>query len=121
MLHHCLNCFFDDAMMERILKCTLAYAESKKNERKKRYELFMRKKLTKDEIKAFLGALILLGIHKVRNHRKAWSVSKAQHLSRIQDLMMGQRFELIGCFLHVVTPEKEELANGDRLRTLRPY
>ena len=27
--------FFDDAMMERILKCTLAYAESKKNEKKR--------------------------------------------------------------------------------------
>ena len=81
----------------------------------------MRKKLTKDEIKAFLCALILLGIHKVRNHRKAWSVSKAQHLSRLQDLMTCQRFELIGCFLHVVTPEEEEVANGDRLRKLRPY
>ena len=35
--------------------------------------------------------------------------------------MTCQRFELIGCFLHVVTPEEEELANGDRLRKLRPY
>ena len=48
--------------------------QSRKNEKKKWYELFMRKKLTKAEIKAFLGALILLGIHKVRNHRKAWSI-----------------------------------------------
>lgn len=45
--------------MEHILKCTLAYTESKKKEKKKRYELFMGKKLTKAEIKAFLGALIL--------------------------------------------------------------
>ena len=57
--------FFDNAMMERILKCTLAYAESRKNEKKKRYELFMRKKLTKAEIKAFLGALILWGYTKL--------------------------------------------------------
>ena len=51
-------------MMERILKCTLAYTESKK-EKKKRYELFMGKKLTKAEIKAFLGALILWGYTKL--------------------------------------------------------
>ena len=35
--------------------------------------------------------------------------------------MLCQRFELIGCFLHVVTPEEEEVANGDRLKKLRPY
>ena len=39
--------FFDDAMMERILKCTLAYAESKKNEKKKRYELFYEEEANK--------------------------------------------------------------------------
>ena len=63
--------FFDDTILERILNCTFAYAEYKKNEKRKRYELFMRKKLMKAEIIAFLGALILLGIHSVRNHRKA--------------------------------------------------
>ena len=62
-----------------------------------------------------------MGVHKVRNHRKAWSVSKVQHPSRLKDLMTCQHFELIGCFLHVVTPEEEEAENGNRLRKLRPY
>ena len=78
----------------------------------------MRKKA---EIIAFLGALILLGIHSVRNHCKAWSVSKAQHLTKLHDLMTCQCFEIIGCFLHVVTPSEEEAAAGDRLRKLRPF
>ena len=54
--------FFDDTILDAVYK---------KNEKRKRYELFMRNKLTKAEIIAFLGALILLGIHSVRNHRKA--------------------------------------------------
>ena len=70
---------------------------------------------------AFLGCLILLGIHKVRNHRKAWSHSKAQHLIRLQDLMTCQTFELVGCFLHVVTPKEEQSMSGDRLRKLKPF
>ena len=78
----------------------------------------MRKKA---EIIAFLGALILLGIHSVRNHSKAWSVSKAQHLTKLHDLMTCQRFEIIGCFLHVVKPSEEEAAAGDHLRKLRPF
>ena len=39
--------FFDDIMMDRTLTSTLAYAESKKNEKRKRYDLFMRKKIDK--------------------------------------------------------------------------
>ena len=112
---------FDDAMVDRILTSTLAYAESKKKKKRKRYNLFMRKKLTKAELYAFLGCLILLSIHKVRNHRKAWSATKAQYLSKLHDLMTCQRFELIGCFLHVVTPEEEDALATNRLKKLQPY
>ena len=58
--------------MNRILRCTNAYAEYKKEEKKKRYALFMKRKLTKEELKAFIGVLLLLGIHGVRNHQKVW-------------------------------------------------
>ena len=112
--------FFDDKVLTRILDCSLSYAEDKKEEKAKRYELFKRKKLTKKDIMAFIGALILLGIHGVRNHRKAWSSSKAQYLVRLQDLLTCQQFELIGTFLHVVTKEEEESMQDDRLRKLKP-
>ena len=88
---------------------------------KKRYKLFKRKPLSIPEIKAFLGALLLLGIHGVRNHRKAWSTANAQVLIRLRDLLTCQRFELIGSFLHVVTPEEERAAGNDRLRKLSPF
>ena len=35
--------FFDDWAVERMRSCTLAYAESKKTEKKKRYEVFVRR------------------------------------------------------------------------------
>ena len=44
-----------------------------------------------------------------------------QHVMKLHDLMTCQRFEIIECFLHVVTPNEEEAAFGDRLRKLRPF
>ena len=70
--------FFDDWAMERMCSCTLVCVESKRTEKKKHYEIFMRRSLTKEELMAFIGALILLGINPVRNHRKAWSCAPAQ-------------------------------------------
>ena len=67
----------------------------------------MRRQLTVMELRAFIGALLFLGIHGVKNHSKAWSMAKVQVLVRLQDLLTCQRFEFIGVFLHVVTPEEE--------------
>lgn len=112
--------FFDDVVLKRLLDSTLEYAELKKAEKCKRYHLFMRQKLTTAELKAYLGALLRLGIHSVRNHRKAWSTARAQVLIRLRDLLTCQRFELIGTFLHVVTKQEEEEVKEDRLRKLLP-
>ena len=109
--------FFDSVAVERICTSTLAYAEAKKTE--KRYDLFTRQQFTKAVLMAFIGALILLGIHRVRNHRKAWSSARAQVIVRLSELMTCQRFELVGSFLHVVSPEEAAMAS-DRLKKLRP-
>ena len=69
---------------------------------------------------AFSECLILLGIYNVHNHRKAWSTSKAQVIYRLQDLLICQQFELIGTFLHVVTPAEEVEASDNRLKKLQP-
>jgi len=61
-----------------------------------------------------------LGIHTVRNHRKAWSTARAQVLIRLRDLITCQRFELIGTFLHIVSQFEEEESKDDRLRKLLP-
>ena len=112
--------FFDETVLKRLLDSTLDYAELKQAEKCKRYRLFMKQKLTVTELKAYLGALLLLGIHSVRNHRKAWSTAKAQVLIRLRDLLTCQRFELIGTFLHVVTKQEEEEVKQNRLRKLLP-
>ena len=112
--------FFNDSILDRIVRSTYAYAEAKKDSKKSRYKLFMKKKFDKIQLMAFLGALILLGIHNVRNHRKAWSTSKAQVIYRLRDLLTCQQFELIGAFLHVVTPTEELEASCKPLRKLQP-
>lgn len=94
-----LELYFDNTAMNRIQRCTLAYAEDQKMSKPKQYKLFKRRPITVPELKAFLGALLLLGIHGIRNHRKAWSTANAQVLIRPQDLLTCQRFELIGSFL----------------------
>ena len=112
--------FFDEIVLKRLLDSTLEYAELKQTEKCKRYRLFMRQKLTVAELKAYLGALLHLGIHSVRNHRKAWSTARAQVLIRLRDLLTCQRFELIGTFLHVVTKREEEEVKHNRLCKLLP-
>ena len=112
--------FFDTSIMDRILRCTYAYAESKKDSKKGRYKLFMKKRVGISHLFAFIGALILLGIHGVRNHRKAWSTARAQVLYRLRDLLTCQLFELIGTFIHVVTPAEEDAASGNPLRKIQP-
>lgn len=70
--------FFYAHVINRIIRSTTSYAEHKKGGKKSRYEHFVKKPLTNAEVMAFLGVLILLGIHNVRNYRKAFSESKAQ-------------------------------------------
>jgi len=77
------------------------------------------KKVGKSHLFAFIGAPILLSIHRVHNHRKAWSTARAQVLYRLRDLTC-QLFNLNGTFLHVVTPAKEDAASGNPLRKLQP-
>ena len=80
----------------------------------------MKKKVGKSHLFAFIGALILLGIHRVRNHRKAWSTVRAQVLYRLRDLLTCQLFDLIGTFIHVANPAEEDAASGNPLRKLQP-
>ena len=71
-------------------------------------------------VNGIFQCLILLGIHRVQNHRKAWSSARAQVIVRLSELLTCQRFELLGCFLHVVSPEEEQALSSDRLKKLLP-
>ena len=71
--------FFDDTVVDRILESTLKYAEHKKNEMSASYSNFMKQPFTKAELFCYLGALMLLGLHGVKNYRHAWSTKKLKH------------------------------------------
>ena len=60
--------FFNDDALERIVRRSLEYAESKKDSKSEQYNIFIKKWLNREELMEFIGALILLGIHHVRNH-----------------------------------------------------
>jgi len=87
-----LEQLFDTAVIDRLMKCTLVYAEFRKISKPKRCALFMKRQFSKEELMAFLGALILLGIRSVRNHRKVWSHQRAQMLICLHELITCQRF-----------------------------
>ena len=57
--------FFDDSVVERLVRCINEYAELKKDEKKYMYRRFKLETLTVQEMRRFLGILILLGINKV--------------------------------------------------------
>ena len=112
--------FFDAVALDRLILATTSYAEHNKNRKKGRYAIFKKKPLTRGLLIAFLGVLILLGIHGVRNYRKAWSASRAQVMIRLNDLMTCQTFEVIGSFIHAITIEEECGMVSDPLRKIRP-
>ena len=79
--------YFDNNIVRWIIDSTLAYmyAYHKKNDLTDSYCKFIKKSFTKDEF-CFIGALILLGLPGVHNHRYAWITKKAQTLVRLGEL-----------------------------------
>ena len=112
--------YFDDHVVERIIESTLAYAYHNKDDLMDFYCKFINGQFTKAELFCYFGALILLGIHGVRNHRYAGSIKKAQHLVRLSELLTCERYEIIGTFLHLVTPDEEAGLFGNKLNKILP-
>ena len=75
---------------------------------------------TKAKLFSYLGALLLLGLHGVRNHRHAWSTKTAQTMIRLNELLTCEQYELIGTFFHLVTPTEESQLSGNKLCKILP-
>ena len=75
---------------------------------------------TKSELFSYIGCLLLLGLHGVRNYRHAWSTKTAQSLVRLCELLTCRRYERIGSFLHLVTLSEEQQLAGNRLCKILP-
>ena len=114
------NLYYDDALLERLVKSTNEYAEENKNKKKSMYKRFKYHALDKHEIMRFITVLLLLGITEVRSYRKAWNTKNAQVILRLNELMSRNRFEAIGAFFHIVTPGEERANSRHPLRKILP-
>ena len=72
------------------------------------YEIFTETNITTTEIFCYVGYLLLLGIHGVRNHRYAGSTKTAQTLITLTELLTCRQYEIIGTFFHLVTLNEEQ-------------
>ena len=70
--------FFDDVVLDMLVKATKAYAEDKKDAKPTMYRRFMLKELTSNEMLGFVGVLLHLGINSVRNYKQVWNIKSSQ-------------------------------------------
>ena len=70
--------FFDDEILDNLVVATNDYAEDKKDQVKSMYKRFKLKELTRDEMLAFIGVLIHLGINTVRNYKQVGNIRSSQ-------------------------------------------
>ena len=108
-------------MVEQILHCSLAYAESRKNSYPVTYKAFTNLPFNKENLFAFVGSLLLLGIHGVNNHRHAWRSNSAQVLVRLDELLSCRSYKVICTFLHLVTPDEESNMSDNKLFAFQGY
>lgn len=79
--------------------------------------------LTEEELKKFIGILIIMGFHSLPSLRLYWSQDTNFHVPRISSVMSMRRFLKIMRFLHVNDNEKmipRGNAGYDRLFKIRP-
>lgn len=79
--------------------------------------------LTLEELKAFLGMLIIMGFHSLPSLRLYWSSDQNFHLPRISDTMTLKRFLKILRYIHLSDNEKMPQRgndNFDKLYKVRP-
>lgn len=79
--------------------------------------------LTLEELKAFIGILIIMGFHSLPSIRLYWSSDQNFHNTRISDIMSLKRFLKILRFLHIndneAMPQKGD-PKFDKLYKVRP-
>ena len=86
--------FFDDSLISLIVDETNRYAEQSLRGTNKEWST------NAEEIRAYLGFMILMGINKLPEIRDYWSNSEYLHYSPIADRITRDRFEQITRYLH---------------------
>ena len=89
-----LSLFFDDSLISLIVDETNRYATQALQGTEKEWST------NAEEIKAYLGFMILMGVNKLPEIRDYWSTNEFLHYSPIADRITRDRFEQITRYLH---------------------
>ncbi|XP_051167290.1 piggyBac transposable element-derived protein 4-like [Leptopilina boulardi] len=110
--------FFTQDILQKIVEETNMYFhQNKKKESKYAYELSI------DELRAWIGMLILMGIHRLPQQKNFWSTDPALRVDFIANIMTRDRFSKIAEILHLNDNNKvleKSDPNYDRLFKVRP-
>lgn len=108
------NIFFDDEMLEMILRESNLYGAGK--------NIANPYTLTKMELRKFLGVCILSSVHQLSNSREYWCPDVGNRI--IQDVMSLKTFVKIKNMLHFADNNlmlPKDNPNHDRLFKIRPF
>jgi hypothetical protein len=70
--------FVTDEVIDHLVCSTNEYVERNKDKKKFQYRLFKLSPLTCDEMRRYLGVLLLLSISSIRSYRQAWDPKSSQ-------------------------------------------
>ena len=101
--------FLDDAYLEEIVRCSVAYARSKGDNN------FT---ANRSEISAFLGLNILRGIHDLPQIQMYWDSDEFVSFEGFKKTIPKQRFFTLSKYIHLVDPATKDRA--DLLCKVRP-
>ena len=90
------NLFFSDNLVSSIVTETNRYAAQEIGSGGKQW------RTTTEEIRAYFGFMILMGVNQLPEIRDYWSTNPALHYAPIADRISRDRFEEITRFLHFV-------------------
>lgn len=109
------NKLFDEAVITKIVEQTNLYAQQNQSEKWT--------DLTADELRAYIGCHVIMGIHKLPNLKCYWSSDPMLRVDVIADTMTAKRFEKITQNLHLNDNENllpKTHPDYDKLHKLRP-
>ena len=92
--------FFDDNLVGMIVEETNRYAEQCLRETNKQWTT------NAEEIRAYIGFMILMGINRLPEIRDYWSTDKSLRYAPIADRISRDRFEEITRYLHFTDNDK---------------
>ena len=97
---------------DHIVKETVRYATTYKNA--------MDFIMTSNELKAFIGVLLLSSYHKLPSERYYWSNDEDLGISLVKNALSRNRFQMLKSFIHFVDNSEAENNKHDKGFKIRP-